>query len=519
MELVALVLVVILVSFLLGDEASAMAEVGGGQRLGPTRAAVLLGLGAATACSLVLRPPGFHHAWASDWRLGAGVAAAAVLVGSGAALERRIGWVGQGFIGAGLALLLPCLCLAAELGFLSRPIAFGAIGLTVAAALVTALRTGPAVALMGLVVGLLAPYWRDWEAGAPMGGRDRLPLFYLLLLFGALLAAKRSIPTWLGCGVAFACARGAVGGQAFALGGGSAMAWWLTGLTSAALLALARRAPSRATLGWVWVAAGAAAGLADGAWMPPGAKVSALGMAVTAGFVVASGLAVFSTEMAARWPAAVAGVSTAYFLVGLPAEQQGLGAAWVALGLAALNLALVVLASRVSGREEARAALAAPLTATLGFLCAALPLALGKGLFEVGGALLATALVWAAARFGLRELRPAAAVAALGAVVAAAWDLPGFLELQGPAAREVQLYGYGLPLLLFAAAAAATLRRGPRPLAWVLAWSATALVALVVRLMTSLTTPYLEALFLLVLVWPLPAWWIARLRARPQVVP
>jgi hypothetical protein len=315
------------------------------------------------------------------------------------------------------------------------------------------------VALMGLVVGLLAPYWRDWGTGDAMGGSDRLPLFYVLLLFGALLAAKRSIPIWLACGVAFACARGAVGAQAFALGG-SATAWWLTGLTSAALLALARRAPSRATLGWVWVAAGAAAGLADGARMPPGAKVSALGMAVAAGFAVASGLVVFRTEMAARWPAAVAGVSTAYFLVGFPVEPQGLGAAWAALGLAALNLALVALASRVSGREEARAALAAPLTATLGFLCAAVPLALGRGLFEVGGALLATALVWAAARFGLRDLRPAAAVAALGSVVAAAWNLPSLLELRGPAA--VQLYGYGLPLLLFVAAAAATFRRGRR---------------------------------------------------------
>ena len=513
----ALLLVVALVWLLPGDLAAAAAESGGGHPAGSIRAAVLLGIGAASAVAVALGLPGLHQVLEQDWRLAAGVAVAAVLVGCGAALEGRIGWVGSGLIGAGLALLLPCLCLAAELGLLSRPIAFGAIGLGVAAALVASLRAGQAVAPVGLVAGLLAPYWGHRES-IYLADRDPLALDYVLLLFGALLPGQRRIPVWLGCGAGFACARGAVGSLTFARGGPAATAWWLTGMTAVALLTLARRAPSRASLGWVWVAAGAAAGLADGAGVPAGAKVGALGMAVVAGFVAVSGLALWRTPLAARWPAAVAGVSGAYFLVGLPAERQGAGAAWGALGLAALNLALVALARRLLGREEGRAASAVPLTVALGSLGVAVPLAVGMGLYEVGGALVAAAWAWAAARFGLRQLSPAAMAAAVWVVLAAGWDLSRFLALQGPGARALQLYAYGVPLVVLAGAAAATWGRGQRWLTWVLAWSATALGFLLVRLTTTLTTPYLQALLLLAAGWPLAARWMARRRVRPQAV-
>jgi len=348
-----------------------------------------------------------------------------------------------------------------------------------------------------LQVGLLAVAWkRGWTeiAGLALGGgllwtfvwvagpfqpddAVFLGLFLLLSVASVLVAglARRSVAgegppllalTWAAVPGAL-LALAVVAGQ----GGFSTTEWAFFAILAAGVLVLARLEPAFHPL--AWVAAGAAATLLA-AWAAEAhgplhaqepdrflATAAALG-ALFAGGAYAAHLPWRgrSADAPGRWASLSAAAGIVFFLIAWGATREQRTGGWGAAALGGAVLYLVA-ALPVARRRRERpddpgitAALAALAVAVTTFVSLAVPLQLERQWLTVAWALEVTALVWLAGKFRLPVL---AGLARVMAILVAGRLLLNASVLDYPIGERPffnwLLYGYGLPLLAFAAAA------------------------------------------------------------------
>lgn len=247
--------------------------------------------------------------------------------------------------------------------------------------------------------------------------------------------------------------------------GWSTTEWAFFGLLAAGTLVLARLRPELDRLAWVAAGVGAALLIAWG-WdvqEPDARRFLATAAALGALFAGGAYAALHGSRRPGRWASLSAASGVGYFLIAWAATnlEMELEPRWgaVALALAALFLAAAVpLARRRRQRAETEPdpapALAAMAVAVTAFVSLAVPLELERQWLAVAWALEVTALVALAGRFRLPVLRTIAAIVAV---------LVGLRLLVNPEVLEYPigehpvfhwlLYGYGVPLAAFAAAA------------------------------------------------------------------
>lgn len=465
----------------------------------------------------------FEQGWLSPTiRVAMGVLFGIVLLAGGEWMRPSSPGIARGLAAAGVADLFACFLAAVHLYELISPAAgFFFMVLTTAVAVLLSLRHGMMVALIGMIGGFLTP------ALIRVGEPDARNLFaYLFLLVAGILAvsARRGwdalgatalaagllwVLFWLG-GPSFQPADGpwlglfllasAVAALVADLGGGreDGGTWMSQGMLAGALLALALTtgrsewAPSE----WVFLGVLAAgilvlarlrAEFANLAWVAAGtplALLAAWGSEVeeadlsrflwTAGgfgvlLAVGAYLAGLRAERPGRWAALSAVSGLGYFLVAwffVPSEA-GLPWGGAALAVAALYLAAAVPVARGRAeRPELSAALAALAAAVTTFVSLAVPLELERHWWTAGWAVEVTALVWLAGRFRLPLLLR---LAGLLAAAVAARLLVNPLIFTYPVGDHLLLnwmvYGYGVPLLTFAAAAWLARKQGEERLA------------------------------------------------------
>jgi uncharacterized membrane protein len=452
---------------------------------------------------------------------GAGLLAA----GEMARRNRAMARVSQGLSAAGVADLFACFLAGIHLyNIIPKPLGFGLMVITTAVAVGLSLRQGKMVALIGLIGGFATPYlvrtgepnvrglfayllllqiglltvawkrgWTEiaglalgggllwtfiWTAAGPFSPEDSVWLgAFLLLSVASVVVAgltRRRLPgpadspdllplIWL-------AAPGALLALAMVAqrSGFSTTEWVYFGLLSAGLMVLARLRPELHPL--AWVAAGASAVLLS-AWafgLQEPALGRFLGTAAALGALFAGGgyTALWGTEKPGRWASLSAASGLIFFLTAYGtatrlSEEMRWGP-W-ALAAAALYLAAAVpLAQKRRARPELDPALAAVAVAVTSFLSLAVPLELERQWLTVAWALEVTALVWLAGRFKLPVL---SGLARLMALLVAARLLVNFSVLEYPIGTDPLfnwlLYGYGLPLAAFAAAAWLARRQGP----------------------------------------------------------
>jgi uncharacterized membrane protein len=438
--------------------------------------------------------------------------------------NRSTGGISQGLSAAGIADLFACFLAGVALyRIIPPPLAFGLMVLTAAVAVALSLRQGKMVALVGLIGGFLTPYlvrtghpnvrglfayllllqiglllvaWkRGWTeiAGLALGGgllwafvwmagpfqsADAVWLSgFLLLSVASVVVAglKRRTAAEGGGGPGlFSLTWAAVPGAILALAvvaqqtGFSTEEWVFFGILAAGVLVLARLKPELHPLAWVAAGAGAALLIAWAVDLqePDLGRflVTAAGLGVL--FAAGSYTALWGAVRPGRWASLSAASGVAFFLIAWgAASQKREGMPWgaYALALAALFLAaLVPVAQRRRMRPEMDAALAALAVAVTTFVSLAVPLELERQWLTVAWALEVTALVWLAGRFKLPAL---SALARLMALLVAVRLLVNFSVLEYPIGTDPifnwLFYGYGLPLLAFAAAAWLARRQGP----------------------------------------------------------
>jgi uncharacterized membrane protein len=410
-------------------------------------------------------------------------------------------------------------------GIIPPPLGFGLMVLTTAVAVGLSLRQGKMVALIGLIGGFLTPYlvrtgepnlrglfayllllqvgllvvaWkRGWTeiGGLALGGgllwtfawlagpfkpADAVWLSGFLLLTVASVVvsgvARRAQPEGGGPGL-LVLTWLAVPGAILALAvlaeqmGFSSEEWLFFGILAAGVLVLARLRPELHPLAWVAAAAGAVLLIAFAAQVkePDLDRFLKTAGGLGALFAVGGYLALWGSDRPGRWASLSAASGLAFFLIawGTVAEirEDAHFVPWgpQALGAAALYLtAAVPVAQRRRLRPELDAALAALAVAVTSFVSLSVPLELERQWVTVAWALEVTALVWLAGRFKLPALL---GLARAVAVLVAVRLLLNASVLEYPIGTDPLLnwllYGYGLPLLAFAAAAWLARRQGP----------------------------------------------------------
>lgn len=456
----------------------------------------------------------FERMWLSPTiRVVLGVLFGLGLLAGGEILRRKAERISQGLSAAGIADLFACFLAGVHLyGIISPGVGFALMALTTVVAVVLSLRQGIMVALIGLIGGLLTPYLM--RTGEP--NVHGLFLYLLLLQVGLLFVARRRGWPWiaglaLGGGLVWVIvwlvepfqpqdspwlggflllsvlaaltagwsgakapsppgflrmAWAAVPGGLLALGllagraGYTTTEWAYFGLLAAGTLVLARLRPDFEWL--AWIAAGAGAALL-GAWGWAVAEpdidrflLTAAGLGIL--FAGGSWLALRGSVRPGRWGALCAASGLAFFLLAWASthtQREEMRWGVFSLVLAALYLVAALPVARWRRqRPEMDAALAALAVAITSFVSLAVPLELERHWLTVAWALEVAALVWLAGRFRLPVLRHLAFALAIPVGVrlllnASILDYP----IGEHPVFHWFLYGYGLPLLAFAAAA------------------------------------------------------------------
>jgi uncharacterized membrane protein len=447
------------------------------------------------------------------------------LLGGGELLRRSTARVAQGLTAAGVAVLFVILWAAMHLYQLIGPgLGFALLALTTATAVVLSLRQGLMVALLGLVGGFLTPtlvsspepdprllfgylllveagllavsrkrQWRLlaavdlvaallWAAVWTVGGRgaeDSLWLGgFLVLSFVAFVLAgwrradddgARPLPTWL----QGAAAAGAliVAAMLTDVGAFGLQQWAFVGLLAAASLALARLRPGLGGLAWVAAAVVVFLLFDWGGRLDAAEATRFLGVAAAALLLLGGGSWLLRRGAPApgRWAALAAASAIAVDLAafyGGTSIDLDVPWGWLQVALAALWIALALPVARRRDAPGAEGSLAAAAVAATTFLSLAVPIELDREWISVAWAVEVAVLLWLAGRLRVKALAPLAGVVA--ALVAArlllnpmVFDYP-FGE--NPLVSWV-LYGYGIPIAAFAAAAVLARRQGRRRLA------------------------------------------------------
>lgn len=326
-------------------------------------------------------------------------------------------------------------------------------------------------------------------AGEPSAGDSAFIGLFLvfttgLFLLGLEAAARRADAPGLAAGGArtFGYLDGvrwlAVGGALLAMTGllssrgYGALEWLFLGLIGAGAFVLARL--EERYHGFAWLASGVItfllAAYAGELAEQPGREGAFLYTHLIFGLLIAGGafLAHFGSRRAGAFAALSAAAGVAYLLMQyFESERLGTaGLSWgaIALGLAVLYTAAAVPAARRRPRDPAaEAPLAAFAVGATTLLSLAVPLELERQWLTVAWALEVWALMWLAQRLEVRALRVCAAL--LGGLVAIRLLLnPEVISypIGSTPVFNWLLYGYGIPLAAFAAAAVLARRAAAR---------------------------------------------------------
>jgi len=280
----------------------------------------------------------------------------------------------------------------------------------------------------------------------------------------------------------------AVPGAILALAAVSAQAgfsteeWVFFGILAAGVLVLGRLRADLSPLAWVAAVAGAVLMIAFAARVhgePDLSRFLATAASVGTLFAVGGYVALWGSEKAGRWASLSAASGIVFFLIawGTMAENRE-GLHYVHWGPEALGAALLYLLAAVPVAQRSRAdrvdrpdhpamtamtaALAALAVAVTVFVSLAVPLELERQWVTVAWALEVTALVWLAGRFKLPALAALARTAAVLVAIRLLFNASVFEYPIGTSpVLNWLLYGYGVPLVAFAAAARLARRQGP----------------------------------------------------------
>lgn len=447
-------------------------------------------------------------------RVAFGVFFGVALLGAGEWMRRSSERIAQGLSAAGVAVLYAGFLAGVHLYGLIQPAAgFALMALTTVVAVVLSLRQGIMVALIGMIGGFLTPYlvrtgepdvrglfayllllqvglltvarrrgWQEVGALALGGGilwtvawtfgafrpEDSfwLGLFLVLSVFATLIVglagaspdaeARSLLPAWVAVPGGL-LAMALVAGR----GGYSTSEWGLFGLIAAGTLVLARLRPAFRPLTWVAAVTGM---VLLGAWgFDLAADTDRFLLTAAALFLLFAGgsyAAAWKDEKPGHWGAISVVSGLVFFLIVLASVDDEMPLRWgaVSLGLAVVYLLGALPVAR--RRPEMDGMLAALCVAVTTFISLAVPLELERQWFTVAWALEVAALVWLAGRFRLSVLSALARAVAIGVMVrlllnASVLDYP----IGDHPVFHWLWYGYGVPLLAFAAAAALARRR------------------------------------------------------------
>ncbi len=480
-------------------------------------------------------------------RITLGVLFGVALLLTGEFLRRGYRLLAQACSAAGVADLFACFLAAGNLYHLiPNPLAFALMGLTAAVGVALSLRQGPLVAVVGLIGGFFTPYWLSTGAHrpGPLFGyllllqvgllavtrlRRWWPLAGLTLLGGMVWAGlwlafpfQREDSLWVGlfllASVGAFLATGFVGRAAEAwgnarvplglgwaalgsglgllaalvgVGGFGTTEWVFLGILGAACLAIGRLDPTFEGTAWIAQVLTTLLLALWGANLPPDALGIYLATAGALGVLYAAGAytCLWGAPAPGRWAALSALSALALFLVAWRthtelAKDIHWGPPALVLALFFLVGALPVASRRrtMRGGEEALAAMAAAVTA---FVSLAVPLEMEREWMAVAWATEVAALCWLAGRLRVDALAKLAWAVAAGVAIRLLLN-PFVLTYpsgQTPVFNWI-LYGYGLPVLAFAAGAWFARREHPvlsEALQWAAAALAAALLALEVR--------------------------------------
>ena len=495
---------------------------GAGERAAPgleellgSRLLVWIGAIALALAGAFLVKYSFEQGWLSPTvRVALGVLFGVVLLAGSEKMRGSSPGIARGLAAAGVADLFACFLAGVHLYQLISPAAgFVFMVLTTAVAVLLSLRHGMMVALIGMIGGFLTPALirvgepdarnlfaylfllvagllavsarRGWQPlaaaalaagllwvlfwlGGPFRPEDGpwLSLFLLASAVAALLAEPggERVEPWLSRGML----AGAFLGLALTTGRSdwAPSEWVFLGVLAAGTLVLARLRLELSELAWVAAGTPLALLAAWGSGVEDAEISRFLWTAGGFGVLLAVGayLAHFRAARPGWWAALSAASGVGHFLVAwffTPAEQ-GLPWGGAALAAGALYLAAAVPVAR-GGEKPALAALAVAVTT---FVSLAVSLELERHWWTAGWAIEVTALVWLAGRFRLPVLVKLAGLLAAGVAVRL---LLNPLVFTYPIGEHLILnwmvYGYGVPVLAFAAAARLARQQGEERLA------------------------------------------------------
>ncbi|HYU32984.1 MAG TPA: DUF2339 domain-containing protein [Thermoanaerobaculia bacterium] len=459
----------------------------------------------------------FDYGWFSPTvRVVIGVLFGVILLGAGEWMRRPSERIAQGLSAAGVADLYACFLAGIHLyGIIQPGVGFGLMALTTIVAVALSLRQGVMVALIGMIGGFLTPYLvrtgepdvrglfayllllqiglltvarrRGWPAIGALalaGGifwtlawvlgsfraDDAIPLglFLVLSVLATLIVGLAGVPREAearSLGAAWVAVPGGLLAMALVAGRGGyePAEWGLFGLIAAGTLVLARLRPLFRPLAWVAAATGA---VLLGSWGLDDLGDADIGRflitAAALGLLFAGGAyaAAWKDERPGHWGALSAASGLAFFLIAYAATESKVAIPWaaVALGIAALYLvAALPVARRRPAMDGLLAALAVAVTS---FVSLAIPIQLERQWLTVGWAVEVAALVWLGGKFRLPPLGALARVLAIGVTIrlllnASVLDYP----IGDHPLFHWLWFGYGVPVLAFAAAAYLARRR------------------------------------------------------------
>ena len=453
-------------------------------------------------------------------RVTLGIAFGAALVGLGEWLRTRSARVAGGLVAAGIATLFSALLAATSLyGLIPRPLGFVLLAATTAAAVLLALRHGPLIALLGLVGGFLTPAligaeepnpWslfgylfllvgglmavsrrRGWWpiaaltlAGAfgwallaitnleRFGMSSTAPVSFFLLATIAASVLMTVAGSWEDRRVPLGLVWAATGGGVILLGLTASIAgfrtpeWIYFGILAAGCLALGRWSAEYDGLPWAASLFGAGLLAISGRQADPD-PARLWWTAVTLGALHAGGAyaALWGSRAPDRWAALSTVSGIAWFLAAWSALRHGAWPMPWAVQSVALAAAFAVASVPVKRRRAALArgdhALAALAVAATAFVSLAVPLHFERAWISVAWAIEIPAVAWIALRLRVPFLDRVVWALAAGVCVrlllnpAVLFDYP----IGSGIVFNWLLFGYGVPVIAFAGAAA-IYRRG-----------------------------------------------------------